>query len=157
MSTHWTQEEYKACESAKTFKDLLVIALQILERMKKLGKPIVEVCGPMTTGGRGSAEENFRLYNFAVKSLEDTGKIVFNPTPFQETMGRLSTHLQGGEYNMDILEVFYRGLFSSGYIDTVYFLPGWQTSKGASWERKNIAGFGVKIEEYPADLLQDFK
>jgi hypothetical protein len=58
---------------------------------------------------------------------------------------------------MDILEIFYKGLFDSGYIDEVYFLPDWQSSIGASWERKTIADFGIKIGEYPTEFLKDFK
>ena len=157
MSTHWTNEEHENCESSKNFEELLNIAFKILERMKKSGKPIVEVCGPMSTGGCGSLEENFRLYNYAVKMLESNGKIVFNPTPFQKTMERLSGHLKDGQYNMDILEVFYKGIFDSGYIKEVYFLPDWQSSKGASWERKTVADFGIKISEYPAKLLKDYR
>ena len=133
---------------------MIPVALGILRRMSALEKPIVQICGPMTTGGRGSLKANMAFFKKAQLVASDKGLVIFDQTPFQDAMIRLS--LEWGkrkEYCMPILEVFYRGVFQSGYIAALYFLPDWERSVGSIWERKEGVKLGLTILEYPMEWL----
>jgi len=151
MIHFWLEEEKASLDSTETFHDMLSIALKVLGRMPD---PIVELCGPMSTGGAGTLEANMRRYKAAVQVLHEEGFNVFDPTPFQKAMIRISGHMENGVYNMDILHIFYHGVFNSGYIKTAYFLPDWESSKGATWERGQLESLNVEILEFPERLYK---
>lgn len=153
MHDHWTEVETEMLESAKTFGDLASIALIILGRMKELGKPVVQICGPMSTGGFGNLTENMQLFEYAIDVANDMDVTVFNQLPFQNAMIRIADWKPGEPYVMDILEIFYRRIFESGLIAKTLFLPDWQSSHGAKWERELVAKLGIAIEEYPIEWL----
>jgi hypothetical protein len=151
LSNYWTDEEKLALEKAETFQHLTEVALLILNKMPQ---PIVQVCGPISTGGAGSMEKNMRRFQLAIDFLAGEGLNTFDQLPFQDAMMRISTHLNDGTYDMDILEIFYRGIFESGHIKKGYFLPDWQSSVGATWERNLLTKIGLPIEEYPDHLFR---
>ena len=114
----------------------------------------MQLCGPMTTGGLDSLPRNMERFARAIAFLEAHGVCVFNQTPFQEVIIRVTKHHEsGGSYCMDILEVFYRMIFESGYVDRTLFLPGWESSKGATWERKFVGACGIPVHDFSAKWL----
>lgn len=151
---HWTDVEREALKSASSLEEIAEIAISVLLRMKSNGhRQVVQICGPMSTGGLGSTKLNMERFRLAVKRAAAQGLIVFDQLPFQEAIIRITEYREGGEYCTAILEVLYRRIFESGHVDKAFFLPGWQGSVGASWERKHLTKLGIPIEEYPMKWL----
>jgi hypothetical protein len=134
LPPYWTEEEKRQAAEAATMSQLARVAFTILERMPR---PIVEVCGPMSTGGVGTLEGNLARFRQAIVVLSRRGYNVFDQLPFQAEMLRIiqSRHVAKGSYCWEILEEFYRPIFTSGLIAQAFFLPDWRTSTGARWER----------------------
>jgi hypothetical protein len=108
----------------------------------------------MTTGGKGNVELNMTYFHRAIDVAREKGLIVFDQTPFQEAMSRLvKTNHNSKEYCLDILHVFYRGIFKSGLVSTLLFLPDWESSKGATWEWEEAGTLGIKRKLYPTEWL----
>jgi len=49
------------------------------------------------------------------------------------------------EYLENILTDFYLPIFEGGYIQDLYFIQGWQSSHGATWEHNQAERLGIKI------------
>lgn len=130
---YWTIEDIQELEKVKTYKEMAAIALRILDRIPG---PKMQICGPISTGGKGSKKENMKEFNKAIFFFHEQGENVFDQIPFQEAMTRLSKEVEG--YDERVLTDFYLPLFESGKVTTFIFLPDWESSKGARWERRTI-------------------
>ena len=150
---YWTDEHRKKLLLATSFEELADLGEEILHRMPN---PVTEVCSPLTTGGRGSFRENVHVYEYVSCRLTSLKHNVFRIMPFENGMQRLRTawHLTHGDdaYCMPILEVFYKRIFDSGKVRWAYFIPGWESSFGARWERDYCMRIGVQI----IDLEEEF-
>ncbi|HEY0010918.1 MAG TPA: DUF4406 domain-containing protein [Candidatus Paceibacterota bacterium] len=156
MDEYWTEIEREALKEANSYEEAADIAIAILARMRDLGQPIVQICGPMSTGGLGSLRENMQRFQRAVDIAIAKGITVFNQVAFQEAIIRLSNYKEGSEeYGMDILERFYQRVFEAGYIDAFMFLPGWESSIGTRWEREVGSKLGIEVKEYPIEWLEE--
>jgi hypothetical protein len=150
-----TPKELEQLERSTTYFELAQIAMA---HLASYPKPIVEVCGPITTGGLGSIEKNLEVFALAVQHLKDQGKTVFDQLPFQDAMVRLKENYEARDgYMMSILEDFYQPIFESGIIDEMHFLPDWQTSKGATWEYGQAEKLGIKIFHFSPSWRDSFK
>lgn len=139
----WTKEDWENLEKIESVKDLYFIAMGVINRMPR---PIVQVCGPIATGGLGSIEANLDVFNETIKKLQKDGINVFDQMPFEEPMQKLKTKLSSkGKYMNSILTDFYYPIFESGLVSTFYFMPGWQTSFGAKCEHEKAKELGIKI------------
>jgi hypothetical protein len=154
MHDHWTEDEKAALEGVASLEEAADIGISILKRMKAEGKPVIQICGPMSTGGAGSIEKNMSRFEAAVDTAVQNGLTVFNQIPFQNAIIRVTDYYEGAPYNTDILEVFYRRMFESGYMDGILLLPDWESSKGAIWERELALKLGMNIEDYPIEWLE---
>jgi len=155
MNGHWHDREIAALKRVASYDEAADIALTVLKRMHALGEPVVEICGPISTGGLGSLEKNAERFRAAIRSAHERGLVVFDQMHFQDVIERLSELHRNGSYDQDVLEVFYRRIFESGYIGKALFLPGWESSRGASWERALLTELGVPIEDYPLAWLAE--
>ena len=142
---------------ASSFVELSNLAL---ESIKAMGRVTI-VCGPITTGGRGSAEANMRALALTIRHLKYLGIPVFDQCPFEPTLWSLKDQWEkaGNQgYCTPILTDFYLPLYKSGHIYRAYFLPGWESSYGARWERRELAILQVQIidleEEQIKGILQ---
>lgn len=143
MHRYLVENDYRAMAEAQTFHDLLAVALRILKRVPR---SLVQLSGPVTTGGKGSIEENLRVLAQATKILQEKGYRVFDISVFHEALLRLEHQTRKGDaYCLEMLEIFFRGIFESGYISKVFFLPDWESSTGARWERECVAKQGIEI------------
>ncbi len=154
MIDHWTEEERAALTGVSSFEEAANVALVILARMHAVGHPIVQICGPMSTGGAGNLELNMARFQKAVDIAIERGLTVFDQIPFQDAIIRLSNFHESEKYNDDILEIFYRRIFEAGYISKALFLPDWHSSKGATWEREFVSRLGLAVDEYPPEWLE---
>jgi len=139
---YWTDEDILKLEQAESVDKMLEVGLAVLKRMPS---PVAQVCGPISTGGRGSLLENLVAFNEAIVFLQAEGKIIFDQMPFEASMQRIKSTLQPGEYATSLLTDFYLPIFKSGLIKMMYFLPDWQSSKGASWEHEEAQKLGIEI------------
>ena len=151
---HWTEEEMVLLRNVETFEELANIAVSSLERMSREGHEIVQICGPMSTGGLGNFAGNMARFRLAIDRAVDHGLAVFDQLPFQQEIIRLCSFKENQEeYDWEILEIFYRGIFESGHVKRAFFLDGWQNSTGASWERRLVTSLGIPVENYPTEWL----
>lgn len=139
---YWTPEDVQELKDAKNYHDLVIIALRVLDRMPQ---PVVQICGPLTTGGLGSFEANAAEFDKAIFFFSQKGECIFDQMPFEEPMQRFKKDVIDG-YDNRILEHFYLPLFRSGKIKKCKFLPDWKSSHGATWEHN-------KIEELKIDFI----
>jgi hypothetical protein len=136
---YWTPEDLLELETAETVASMYSVARRVIDRMPK---PIVEVCGPIASGGLGNIEANLGLFNRTIQELQVQGLHVFDQMPFEIPMQNLKKKLA---HPSEILDGFYLPLFESKDISTLYFIPNWQSSVGSNWEHDKGEKLGIKI------------
>ncbi len=145
-------------DSAETLEKLAEVGISILKEMRASGKPIIYIAGPVSTGGLGDIEKNLARLSEAIKIASKHDLQVFDQAAFEGTMRRLSyKYLMVDGYYLATLELFYKSIFESGLISKLFFLPDWQSSKGATWERNFAKTLGIAVDEYPEEWLAVMK
>lgn len=139
---YWEENDWVDLEKSQNIKDLYIIAERVINRMPK---PIVQVCGPIGTGGLGSVEKNLNAFNDTIINLQNDGLIVFDQMPFEEPMQKFKEKIPKGEYLESILTDFYLPIIESGLISKFYFMNGWESSHGANWEYKEAQRLGIPV------------
>lgn len=147
MAMYWKKQDLKGLKKARTFKQLAKVAIRVLRRMPQ---PIIQVCGPITTGGAGTVKGNIRIFQGVIKELQRSGKIVFNQISFEEPLWRIMKEFprQWGKPNkkdLQLLEEFYGTIFRSGLLKELHFIEWWESSFGACWEHYEGGRLGLKI------------
>lgn len=126
------------CAKAETFEKLAAIARA---ELAKFSGDAEIVCGPITTGGRGSIEKNLEVFEAVIGRMLRKGRPLFNQMPYETQLFALRRVWRPQESWMarswyePVLEEFYLPLFTAGRIKRAWFIPGWKSSKGAQWER----------------------
>lgn len=143
-SEYYTPERLGLIKSAQNYQDFLGVALDILEEIARDNgiRPIAQVCGPISTGGRNSRKENLGVLSRAINKLNSDGIVVFNQMLFEDDMERVyksDPSLQG----FRLLEEFYLPIFQSGYISMLCFIPGWSASTGTRWEHERAKELNI--------------
>jgi hypothetical protein len=152
---HWTEEDLARLEEVTSFEEAAELAVSMLARISGTGKEIVQICGPMSTGGLGDLEQNMERFQLAIERAHERGLLVFNQIPFQKVIIRICSFEEGRpSYDWDILEIFYRRIFESGYVHRTLFIEGWDSSTGATWERNLVTKLSLVVEEYPMEWLR---
>ena len=151
LMQHYTKEHLQKIKECRSYEDMKNVALDMLDKMPK---PIVQVCGPISSGGKGTIQKNIEMLEYAMQKLMEQGVNVFNQAPFEEPMQRIKAgnNKNSEESNQELLDKFYLPVFKSGLINTLYFLPGWQSSFGARWERIQAERLGMEIIDLPKDF-----
>lgn len=127
---------------ATTIKEVFSVALDVLSRMpEKMG----QVCGPVTSGGIGSVEGNLENLNNQIRKLQEKGVVMFDQMPFEETFHRIIKDESLNQKYENILTDFYEPLFSLNRINTLYFVEGWKSSRGANWEHDKAKELSLSI------------
>jgi len=119
--------------------------------------PVFEVCGPISTG-QYSYQENIKIFGGCLKKLQRLGFMPFDILPLQEGFDRLIVewHKKNGNgYCNPILDIVYKSIFQSGIIKAAFFLPTWEQSFGANWERKTFLELKIPIFEYPVGWYEE--
>ena len=142
-------DEVQALREAETLNDLRYFGKTIIGRMlRATGRPITQVCGPMSTGG-GTMKENYDRVSRAIVLLRDRDRMVFSQLPFYHGIIRFiaSPKFQGPE---QIIEDLYVPLFGPNGIENLAFLRGWEASIGAGLEHRHGKRLGIGIEYLPS-------
>lgn len=125
---------------SQDFSDLVNDAIKDIQLLKK---PVIQVCGPISTGGFGAIKNNLDMMQTVISYLRDKGFSVFDQTVYEKPFSKIVDNSNG--YDLRVLEHFYKPLFEKNYIDELIFLPDWQSSFGASWEHEVGKSYGLKI------------
>ncbi|MFZ2150791.1 MAG: DUF4406 domain-containing protein [Candidatus Absconditicoccaceae bacterium] len=147
---YWNIGNCIAIDKAQTYNELFDIAIDFIPRMPQ---PLIQFCGPISTGGKGLIESNLAELDKAILFFAVKGVSIFDQIPFEEPMQRIKSSKQN--YNYDLLNQFYVPIFQSGYIKKFVFLPGWESSVGARWEHDWAKKYGIKIEYLPNNWYED--
>lgn len=139
---YWTAENLSQVKQARSFAELSGIAMEVISRMPQ---PIGQVCGPISSGGLGSIEANMQKFSETVQQLIAEGKNVFDQIPFENYIFKLIDSGQGTRSQNELLKEFYLPIFESGLIKTLYFIPGWESFNGATWEHHKARELGIDI------------
>ena len=148
---YWSEEKLKLLAKAKSFEKVADIAISVLASMPTNEK-ISELCGPITTGGFGDSKKNLLLFERCVLELRIQEFNPFDVSPMENKIKELEKdwRAKGNEgYCLPILETVYGNIFRSGFIKRAFFLPNWESSFGARWERKTLTELGIKIYNFP--------
>jgi hypothetical protein len=129
-------------EGSGTFEEMVDIAYKILDRMPA---DVGMVCGPITSGGLGSVEANIAEFGRRITALQENGKVIFDQMPFEADMQRIKKTPYYDPTRDHLLETFYIPIFNHPKIKTFYFIPGWEASYGARWERNLVTKLGKVI------------
>ena len=142
LPKYWNHKDIEKVEAAKTFEDLLLVAVGVMRRMPL---PISMVCGPITSGGLGNKADNIRVFKKEILRLSLTSNVsVFSQMPFEEAIWKIqkTNYYKGGDHT---LEALYLPIFESGFVWRLYFIPGWQSSYGAKWEYEQAKRLKLEI------------
>lgn len=139
---YWKENDFRSLERSKTIHEVFGIARKILSRMPET---VTQVCGPVTNGGKGSIEENLKYLSSSIQDLQMKGIFVFDQMPFEETFHRIVRDENLRQTYENILTDFYEPLFGLGKIRTLYFVPGWESSRGANWEYEKAKEMGIQV------------
>ena len=137
----------RKCAQASSFTELVPLAIA---ELYKFADGAEVVCGPISTGGRG-LETNFQIFSNTIKVLQQEGKPIFSQIPYEERIfffrqrWQESDPSRAGQYYMPILEEFYHPIIQTGLIRKGWFIPGWESSFGARWEREQLIGMQAEI------------
>lgn len=145
-----TPEDHEVLARAGSFRAMSIVPIRVLERLSAEGRPVVQLSGPMTTGGLGNPDLNFRLYREAVRHAYDRMVNVHDVTAYKAPLDHLCGQLpMGNPYPWDLLNDFYAPMFQSQYVTHLWLLPGWNTSTGSAFEVVEASMNGVRVENYP--------
>lgn len=147
---HWTQEELDSLHSLTSYAEAKELGMR---RLKRLPQPVAQICGPLTTGGRGSFEKNIQMMHEGIQVLVAMGKIVFDQRPFEIPLAKILRARKSAEYDYGLLNEFYLPLFETGLVKEFHFLPGWESSTGSRWEHEQAIRLNIAIFYMPAHLL----
>lgn len=130
-------------EQVRAEEALRLLAEREIQVLKSMKQPVARLSGPLTTGSLGY-EKNMERFQRAETTLREKDINVYLLAPSEE-------EIYGKGYaHEDVMDYFHKPLLDSGYFKTAYFLPGWELSKGASWEREYIATHtSIEIREFP--------
>ena len=134
------------------------LSLLALAELRQKGLSFAIVCGPITTGGRDSVEENVRAIRLVIDHLTKYWEEqIFDQLPYEATLWTLKDEWEAQEchtgYCTPLLKEFYLPVYQSGLIHRAYFLPGWDSSIGARWEREQLTQLKIPIIDLPEETV----
>lgn len=138
-------EKYKA-----TLSDLVEEALLEISALKP---PVVQFCGPISTGGFGNVTENLEYLYSVIQASTDVGMSVFNQVSFEKRLDRILKDHRG--YDYPLLDFFYNPILASKKISGLVFLPLWETSVGSRWEHDIGQSLHIPIYYLESMLIRE--
>lgn len=129
---YYSPRDLEYIHGARTFEAMLNVALTVL---KKMPRPVALLCGPISSGGFGSFEENVRVFENMITLLEREDKVVFTQVPLELQLQAIKKTLYfGGEGHL--FTALYLPIIKSRMIGEMIFLPTWRTSAISRWQHR---------------------
>ncbi|MCF7866207.1 DUF4406 domain-containing protein [Candidatus Woesearchaeota archaeon] len=150
MNKFWFDEDLRDLKKATSFKEIGVVALRVQSRMPY---DLMQVCGPISSGGHGSIEKNLDYFHRVIKMLSENNDCVYDQLPLEDAIRCVVDLLDDKFTPKDLLMDIYLPLFESGKIKKLYFIHGWESSKGAKWEHNKGKELGIEIIYLPKDFI----
>jgi hypothetical protein len=119
-----------------------------IEDMRKLPPPLVRIAGPLRTGGDGY-EANLQRFQVGEALLQSRGLTVF------KYEGKYADAIKAA-YDLHF-KYFHIPILKTGLIQSIFFLPKWQESNGATYERQLCTELGVSIRDITPEELSAFE
>lgn len=146
---YYRSEDHERMKQCKSIPELFPIAFEVVER---IGFSVSMVCGPITSGGLGCVEKNLVRFERAIAILARYEREIFTQLPFEEPMARIRNDGVNFKGDLHLLESFYYPLFTSGRIQTLCFLPHWESSNGTRWEHVQAERLGIRRRYFRPDF-----
>lgn len=147
-----TEDERTAFERAASYYEAAAVAISHVRRRYSPERPLLQVCGPISTGGLGSREQNLKRLRDTIDFLVDREYPVFDQSQFEGMVPRFSPNHGQDAYDHRILDEFYVPLFETKCIQTFVFLSGWTSSVGTCRERAFALAAGFRVLDAEALL-----
>lgn len=116
---------------------------QAITKINEAGHPIIQFCGPISTGGFGDVLENLECLSEVIKETSQIGINTFDQLEFEKSFEEILEEHVG--YDYPILEYFYKPILDEKVIDALFFLPNWQSSVGSKWEFNYAKNKGIPV------------
>jgi hypothetical protein len=143
-----TDSDHCSIEAATSFPSLVEIAISVIARNRIHSLPVVQVCGPMASGG-GKLDENAAKIARTIAALRKKGLTVFSQVPFQRGMLNFTTVEDYMRNPHELLDGFYGRLFRGRHIQALTFIKGWENSFGCRWEHDTGKALDMHISFLP--------
>ncbi len=124
------------------------LVVEAIDELRKLPSPAARLSGPLRTGGDGY-ETNLARFQLGEELLRSRGFTVFG------YHGKYADAIKAA-YDLHF-EHFHIPILKSGLIVAIYFLPGWEGSGGASYERQLCEEIGISIGDISREELLAFE
>lgn len=121
------------------------LASLAIDRLKELPQPVVRVSGPLTSGGYGY-EENQRRFIVAQEKLREQGYTVFDYFEGNHDERHIIELSLPWE---KVMEYYHRPIMATKLIESVFMMPRWKESNGATWEHQFAEELGLNIKPIP--------
>jgi hypothetical protein len=167
---YWNEVDFDHVKSVQYldivpgFNRLADISETVLKRMPA---PIVQICGPISSGGFGHHDKNIVLFLECVHMLRLNGFNTLDQGPLQfglkfliekwhqkwarKLEGKSEAMRTKRRYCHPILRVMYERIFGSGKVNMAMFLPDWKTSWGTRWEYRTTGRYGIARTDFPRE------
>jgi hypothetical protein len=106
---------------------------------------VVRVSGPLTSGGYGY-DVNLKRFLVAQETLRAKGYAVFDYFEGNHDERQIVALELPWE---EVMEHYHRPIIASGLLGTVFMMPKWRESNGATWEHDFAKELGLKIRPIP--------
>lgn len=134
---------------------LSALAEEAISEISKLKYPVIQFCGPISTGGFGNVNENLEYLRSVIEASSERGMSVFNQISYEKRLDRiLSDH---HEYDYPLLDFFYSPILNSRKISGLVFLPLWRTSTGSQWEHDIAQSLHLPIHYFESMLVSEIE
>lgn len=136
-------------------KALSELVSEALLEISTLKRPVIQFCGPISTGGFGDVADNLEYLRSVIVASTAKGMSVFNQVSYER---RLDQILQDHhEYDYPLLDFFYNPILTSEKISGLIFLPLWETSVGSRWEHDLGQSLGLPIHHLESMLVSEIE
>lgn len=130
--------------AVEMFKALTAVAI---EDLKKVPPPVARLSGPLRTGGDGY-ETNLKRFKLGEALIRSRGISIFGYDKYADAIR--SAYDQHFEH-------FHIPILKTGLIQSIFFLPGWEGSGGASYERRLCDELGITKNDITVEELLAFE
>lgn len=146
----------KTCVDTGKYKAALSgLVEEALLEISELKPPVIQFCGPISTGGFGNVTENLEYLYSVIQASTEKGMSVFNQVSYEKRLDRiLKDH---HEYDYPLLDFFYNPILTSKKISGLVFLPLWETSVGSRWEHDIGQSLRIPIYYLETMLIREIK